>query len=231
MASEQDERLATELSLLEAMYAEQISYRETGRELTYTTSQGAALKLRLPDTYLSTSLPEVLSASSGKSDLRDIVKSRIQKYGAGEEILDSVISIFDSLAEAESSSSQAEVQGHIIDQDSSLTDKSATIVIWLHHLLNTNKRKLALSPSALSGITKPGYPGVLVYSGPAREMHEHVDELKAQNWAAFQVRYESGELWEFAHGKGIVEVEAMKEVVAGVGEERKEEFMEAMRMK
>lgn len=229
MASESEERLSTELSLLEAMYAEQFEYNPKGRELTCTTSQGAILKLRLPDEYLTTALPEVISASVGRADVRDAVRAQIQGYETGVEILDTVLSSFNDLAEeVENSQSASTDQKSVQDYD---TDKSATVIIWLHHLLNTNKRKLCLSPATLSGITKPGYPGVLVYSGPARDVHEHVNELKGQNWAAFQVRHESEDLWEFAHGKGIVEVEAMKDVVTGVGEKRKEEFMEAMRMK
>lgn len=80
-------------------------------------------------------------------------------------------------------------------------------------------------------MTKPGYPGVLVYSGLANAVHEHVDALKHLNWQAFQVRYESEEEWTFAHGAGVKEVEAMKDAVAEIGLERKERFMDAMRMK
>lgn len=229
MASEYEDRLSTELLLLEAMYAEQFVYKDKGHELTYNTTNGATLTLRIPDEYLKTALPEVLSANFRGLDLRDAVKAQVHECEVGIEILDSVIASFNEIVE-EVESRQAESHNEMVDRDNTSTT-FATAVIWLHHLLNTNKRKLALSPARLSGITKPGYPGVLVYSGPARDVHDHVNELKAQNWAAFQVRYESEELWDFSHGTGIVEVEAMKEVVAGVGEARKEEFMEAMRMK
>lgn len=230
MASESDDRLSTELELLEAMYAEQIKYIPKGRELTYTTTHGAILTLRLPDGYLTTSLPDVLSASVGKSDVRDAVKTQIQECEVGLEILDSVLSSFNDLAE-EVGNVQATAADQKNVKDSKELGGSSTVIIWLHHLLNTNKRKLCLSPTSLSGITKPGYPGVLVYSGSAKDVHEHVNELKGQNWAAFQVRHESDDLWDFTHGTGIVEVEAMKEVVAGVGEKHKEEFLEAMKIK
>jgi len=106
------------------------------------------------------------------------------------------------------------------------------VIIWLHHLLNTNKRKQALSPPAgVSGVTKPGYPGVLIYAGPYDLVHEHVNELKGLNWQAFQVRLEDDEAWIFAHGSGVREMEAMKDVVAAIGDQRKDLFMEAMRMK
>jgi hypothetical protein len=91
---------------------------------------------------------------------------------------------------------------------------------------------MALAPAAsVSGVTKPGYPGVLVYSGPANAVREHVNELKGQNWAAFQVRMEADEAWEFAHGTGVKEVESMGDLVAEVGEARKEEFMQVMKIK
>jgi hypothetical protein len=105
--------------------------------------------------------------------------------------------------------------------------------VWLHHLLNTNKRKQALSPPSpeVSGATKPGYPGVLLYSGPAEAVSEHVNELRQLNWQAYSVRLKSDEAWTFKHGTGVQEFETMKEVVADIEEDKKQLFMEAMRMK
>ncbi|KAF1913511.1 hypothetical protein BDU57DRAFT_579876 [Ampelomyces quisqualis] len=94
------------------------------------------------------------------------------------------------------------------------------------------KRKLALSPTTLSGITKPGYPGIMIFSGPSLAVTNHVNTLKAENWQAFQVRYEEDKLWEFAHGKGVKEVETMAEVVKGLElESAKEEFLKAVGIK
>jgi hypothetical protein len=118
---------------------------------------------------------------------------------------------------------------------------SKTVIVWLHHLLNTNKRKLALSPppsaTPVSGCTKPGYPGILIYSGPASAVLEHINTLKAQNWQAFQVRYEEEELWTFSHGHGVKEMESMSDIVKSVGIEdhvgkkQKEEFLKAVGIK
>ncbi|KAK5119501.1 hypothetical protein LTR85_007601 [Meristemomyces frigidus] len=228
--AEQDDRLAAELSLLEAIYPEQLEYHEKGREISYRT-EGASLQLRLPNEYLADALPEVLSASAGKTDLRERVKQRIAELDAGEEVLDSVMLAFNELAEMEAHSVQTREEANGAREPEH--EGQATVLVWLHHLLNTNKRKQALSPSSpdLSGVTKPGYPGMLLYSGPAKAVHEHVNELKQQNWQAFQVRLDSDEAWTFAHGKGVIEVEAMKQVVAEVSDGRKEIFMEAMRMK
>lgn len=232
MATSKDERLEAELELLEAMYPDQITYGSKTRELKYTSSEGT-FTVRVPSGYLSSELPEVLSASIGRDDARQEVKRLTQSLSAGEEVLDSLIAAFTELAEARTR--EVENEGQSASEGLSSSEgnaASATVIIWLHHLLNTNKRKLALSPpDGVSGITKPGYPGVLIYSGHAKSVQEHVAELKQQNWQAFQVRLESEDEWVFAHGRGVREVEGMRDVVGALGEARKEAFMEAMRMK
>jgi len=229
---EQEERIATEVALLESMYPDQLQYNDKAREVRYKSTTNAFV-LRLPNGYLSFELPEVLSASAGKHDLREPLKARIKQCALGEEVLDSVVSAFDELAAGIGEEVDSDGGPKRSPRRTDQADQSkATIVVWLHHLLNTNKRKLALSPSSgVSGITKPGYPGVLIYAGPSKAVHEHVNELKQQNWAVFQVRLEDEEEWTFSHGAGVREVEAMKDIVAEVGASRKELFMEAMRMK
>ncbi|KAK5137979.1 hypothetical protein LTR08_005776 [Meristemomyces frigidus] len=224
-----DDRLATELDLLHSMYPE-INYDEKRREVSYRAA-GASFQLRLPYDYLDSALPDVLYASAGKTDLREQLKQCIAACDVGEEVLDSIVLSFIELVNSKASEDSSESQA--TGDGGRESDSKATIVVWLHHLLNTNKRKLALSPPSrdVSGVTKPGYPGVLVYSGPARPVHDHVNELKQQNWQAFQVRLESEEEWIFTHGAGVKEVEAMKDIVAEVGDAHKEIFLEAMRMR
>ncbi|WPH00447.1 Hypothetical protein R9X50_00327600 [Acrodontium crateriforme] len=232
--SERDERLELEISLVESMYPDQAKYTVKARELSYKSEASAVFTLRLPAGYLEDDLPEVLSAHIGRIDLREQLKQRIQTTCMpGEEVLDSIIVAFDEIAES-FTPEQDHVAGHNLKPSAIQDDngKRATVVVYLHHLLNTNKRKQCLSPpSSVAGVTKPGYPGVLAYSGPSRPVHDHVNELKALNWQAFQVRLESEEEWTFAHGCGVIEVESMAEVVAEVGDSRKELFMEAMRIK
>ncbi|KAK5687770.1 hypothetical protein LTS10_001910 [Elasticomyces elasticus] len=230
MAHNASERLSAELALLEAMYPE-VLYNAKAREVRYKAESGS-FTVRLPSEYLSDggSLPDVLSASVGSKDVRQPLKRRIDSLPPGEEVLDSIIAAFDELVQEHVDHAAAD--DHASTSVTHAAETKATIIVWLHHLLNTNKRKLCLSPPpGVSGVTKPGYPGVLLYSGVAAAVHEHVNELKQQNWAAFQVRLEDDEEWTFAHGSGVVEVEAMKEIVAEVGEARKDLFMEAMRMK
>lgn len=233
MASDsQDERLEDEVALVRAMYPDQLTWDPHSREIVFKTTN-ASITLRLQDDYLTTGRPIVVSASAGKRDMSGEVKKRlIEELRPGEEVLDATIMIFDELVAHHELNALSEGSGRPMPATDSLEDGDTTIIVWLHHLLNTNKRKMALSPAAsVSGVTKPGYPGVLVYSGPTNAVREHVNELKGQNWAAFQVRMEADEAWDFAHGKGVKEVESMGDLVAEVGEAKKEEFMQVMKIK
>lgn len=227
-----DERLEDEVALVLAMYPDQLTWSPHSREISFKTPNSAMI-LRLQDDYLTTGRPIVVSASVGKREISDEVKKRLlEEFSPGEEVLDATIMVFEELVAHHELNASSDGSGRPAPATDSPEDGDATVIVWLHHLLNTNKRKMALSPAAsVSGVTKPGYPGVLVYSGPANAVREHVDELKGQNWAAFQVRMDSSEAWEFAHGEGVKEVESMGEVVAEIGEARKEEFMQVMKIK
>lgn len=237
---ELQERLDNEVSLLEAMYPDQVTWDAHSRELKFT-GDGSSIHLRLSDDYLRSGLPIILSATSQQHDLRSTLKERFDELPRDEEVLDSIVVAFNELvadfdlkdATPDFSHQDSKGRGGAFSwNDGDSDQKKVTILVWLHHLLNTNKRKQALAPaSSVSGVTKPGYPGVLLYSGPERAVREHVNELKGLNWAAFQVRMESEEEWSFKHGSGVKEVEGLGDVVGEIGEQKKEEFMEAMRMK
>jgi hypothetical protein len=231
MPSQREQRLETELNLLRAIYPELIQYDCHAAEVKYE-SGSSSFTLRLPPSYLEDELPVVLSASIGKFDAREPLRQKAKALNPGEEVLDSIVAAFNDLAQDRLRGIEAD-SSSLRPDPSEVRPRNATVIVWLHHLLNTNKRKQALSPSspAVCGVTKPGYPGVLVYSGPSEAVHEHVNELKALNWQAFQIRSETDEEWQFAHGAGVKEVESMKDIVAEVGEANKEAFMEAMRMR
>lgn len=249
--SSDEERLAVEISLLESMYPDQIHYHHHAREVSYKSAQGS-LTLRLPENYLSDddplAVPEVvLARAGGHGDVREVLRQNIlEQCSGGEEVLDAIILAFEDIAEASITQQRCGREGRHGDRSTTAIDpvRSATVVVYLHHLLNTNKRKqCSAPPSTVSGVTKPGYPGVLVFSGPFQAVHDHVGELKALNWQAFQVRMETEEEWSFKHGRGVVEVESMGDVVKEVedgagaggdeatGKRRKKEFLEAMKMK
>ncbi|KXJ96304.1 hypothetical protein Micbo1qcDRAFT_199132 [Microdochium bolleyi] len=233
---------------------------ETGTGTRGSTG-AATLVLRLPELYPVTGHPEILTASSGNShqDLRDPTKAAVDAFGlpaeGGEEVLDALILAFLEVVEAEQQQQTTagsddhhkgagRPSGDVADdgthsarqqqqQQQQPKRQHKTVIIWLHHLLNTNKRKLALHPTlqqslphtshtapatpsrGITGVTKPGYPGVLLYSGPRDLVAAHVASLRAQRWQAFQVRYDSDDdvLLDAAGkegGKGAAHVKILK---------------------
>jgi len=234
MDNDKTTRIEDEFALLQAMYPEQVTFNAKTKEVKYIDS-GSSLLLRLPDSYPEHEKPEVISTSSStNADLRETLKREIEWLPAGEEALDAIINAFRELLTAATNKETAVADSGQQSRKNALHDsaKKQTTIIWLHHLLNTNKRKLVLSPldNNITGLSKPGYPGVLIFSGPAQAVQDHVNMLKQQNWAAFQVRYEDDVEWIFEHGVGVVEVESMGEVVKDLGI-RKNDFLEAMRMR
>ncbi|KAI0025056.1 hypothetical protein F4780DRAFT_410403 [Xylariomycetidae sp. FL0641] len=252
-------RLRAELELLEAMYPDAITFSDHTREVKYTHSPGsgpsASLVLRLPEDYpASGSPPDIISATGpGKADLRSAMKEAVAATAAlssGEEMLDAVIASFQDLLVAPKPGGvdERDDTGRAIQPPTAVQDTTPhsyrTVVVWLHHLLNTNKRKLALNPSFqpsdIAGITKPGYPGVLVFSGGRDAVDAHVAELRSQKWQAFQVRYdevvsEGGDsearLWRFTH-QGIREVESMSDVAQAILDPtHREEFLTSIGVK
>ena len=171
MSNHKASRLEIELDLLEAMYPAQIHYDTPSRQLKF--SYGAsALHLRLPESYPDAGLPDVISATNAsKTDLRVRTRDVVKELGLveGEEVLDVIIAAFQQILETKVDC--AAPSHRECEQNTELPragqGQVRTVIIWLHHLLNTHKRKLALSPPPssppVSGITKPGYPGILIY--------------------------------------------------------------------
>ncbi|CAG5177731.1 uncharacterized protein ALTATR162_LOCUS8353 [Alternaria atra] len=243
MSDQGPTRLETELELLEAMYPDQTHYDPKSRELKFSHNDHASLLLRLPESYPELGLPDIISATdAAKDDLRIRVKYAVTELelAEGEEVLDAIVAAFQQVVESAPAKSNMTPANSDSKADAN-DNTSKTVIVWLHHLLNTNKRKIALLPPAVtppvSGLTKPGYPGILVYSGPSVAVTEHVNDLKAKNWQAFQVRYEGEELWHFTHGMGVKEMESMSDIVKGVetegatGKIQKEELLKAIGIK
>ncbi|GAA5997175.1 uncharacterized protein JCM10292_000077 [Rhodotorula paludigena] len=68
-----------------------------------------------------------------------------------------------------------------------------TVLLWSHHLLATSKRKDIVAWSTeleLYGLSKPGYPGVIIVEGLAHNADEFVYRIKQLQWKALQVRCE-----------------------------------------
>ncbi len=239
-------RLETEVALLEAMYPGQTSFDSQSREFAYYSDGAVCLCLRLPAAYPEAGFPDViLAADATKNDLRAQTTTAVRelRLAEGDEALDAILAAFQQIVQATTPDQEVAPAGQSPSTLHS-PQKSKTVIIWLHHLLNTNKRKLALSPPTSSptvrGLTKPGYPGVLVFSSPASAVSDHVSTLRAQNWQAFQVRYEDDQAWLFAHDVGVIEVESMSDMVKGLGDlpkgikngdKQKAEFLKAVGIK
>jgi hypothetical protein len=241
------ERLAAEIELLEAMYPDQIEWQLRSRELRFTSDHKDLLELRIPDRYPENELPTVIGArSSKKQDLRQSMQNALNQMtlSEGEEILDTIVQRYQDLtASAEDRLQEAENPQTANSQDKA-KDTFKVVIVWLHHLLATGKRKLALSPridsvsssAKISGVTKPGYPGIMLFSGATTLVDAHVAELKSQRWQAFHIRLEESctadSLWKFQHGDGIKEVESMSEVVQDILDKDKQEvFLRAIGVK
>ncbi|KAI0406444.1 hypothetical protein F4802DRAFT_557594 [Xylaria palmicola] len=252
--AEAAERLEAELDLLLAMYPESLSFSPKARELKY--SQGddepgarrpAVLLLRLPDNYPLEGFPEVISATGhDREDLRSAAKAAFGSAGAtaGEEVLDTLLLAFNDLVSSREGPHQSRAVQTPRQPESAGANALAnrTVIIWLHHLLNTNKRKLALNPSTdgsnIVGLTKPGYPGVLLFSGERGAVASHVSELRNQRWQAFQIRYDTddsgaqSDIWLFAHGAGIREVESMSDATRAIEDpQQREVFLASIGVK
>lgn len=252
-----EERLHNELELLEAMYPGCIAFDSRSRELKYSpTSEGNSLTkgmlvLRLPDHYPAKGLPDIITAKDAKGlDARTQVSSAFSELAVieGEEALDAFILAFQDFVNESARDSPPQDTAIITSAEDSKQLRK-TVVIWLHHLLNTNKRKLALSPGldggSVSGLTRPGYPGVMVFSGPKDAVDSHVAELRSQRWQAFQVRYDSEQdgnhggddvdddlAWGFEHSTGVREVESLGEMAQGIVQaEHRETFLRVMGLK
>lgn len=225
------ERLRNELDLLSSIYPDELSHSAHRQELAYVKGRDA-LTIRLPQDYPGTGLPEVVSASVGgqgsNRDVRDDVKRFIGELPRGEEVLDAIIAAFVDFGRESAKLDESHMATQTIGARTEGARKK-TVVVWLHHLLNTSKRKQVLSHPRLSGVSKPGYPGVLIFAGSKANVEEHVKQLKSLNWQAFQVRLEEDEEWQFEHGEHIVELESMKDVAREVGD-KKDAFLAAMRM-
>ena len=272
-ASEASERLELELNLLREMYPDLITFDRKSRDFKYTSpnSANATLVVRLPEHYpTAEDEPQIISACDrSKNDIRDKMQRAFDTYGfyqQNAEVLDVLVERFETVTADTMQADLATLldgqycashhKGIELDWRSKLPSK--TVIIWLHHLLATTKRKLAVTPTLntcvlvndrienldISGITKPGYPGIMIFSGRSDLVDAHVRELKDLNWQAFQVRYDSAldggipgkrdaEQWEFSCGKAkIVEVETMAQVVQNIADEdNRQIFLKAVGVK
>lgn len=232
MGDDNPTRRAAELSLTQAMYPEQTCFDPHSAAFTFTTPT-ARLNLRLPDEYPSHALPSLISAHasapSGRHDLRERMRARVAELDPGDEVLDVIMTNFNDVLTTLHETPPAPPT----PEAASSPTRRLTTLVHLHHLLATSKRKQAISPPApLNGVSKPGHPGILIFSGEESAVREHVSGLRGLKWQTFQVRLEVGEEWAFGW-EGVREVESLGEVVRCVdgGEGRREALLGAVGVK
>jgi hypothetical protein len=67
------------------------------------------------------------------------------------------------------------------------------VVVWFHHIKNTNKRKNIVAWArelGIGGYSKPGFPGVLIAEGHSVDVREYLSRIRGLSWQAMQVRGE-----------------------------------------
>ncbi|KAF2467215.1 uncharacterized protein BDR25DRAFT_235102, partial [Lindgomyces ingoldianus] len=132
------------------------------------------LQLWLPEIYPDAHLTYVRSASeSSKKTFAIRVKTGIARLdlAEGEEAMDAIVGYFlRTIAKTN------------ITNYNNIALASQTVVIRLHHLLALSKRKLALSPrSTTSSVTKPCYPGAMIFASPVSAVAGYFNALEAEN--------------------------------------------------
>jgi hypothetical protein len=101
-----------------------------------------------------------------------------------ERILE-IIDLFNSSIVIATQESSSQVYS---PQSTTSHDSNVVVLIWFHHLLSLTKRKSILVLPSVRGISKPGYPGILVLQGHKTLVHDAIAELKRTKWQAMQVR-------------------------------------------
>jgi RWD domain len=100
----------------------------------------------------------------------------------------------------------------LFPQPTTSHEPNIVVLIWFHHLLSLTKRKAILALQSVRGISKPGYPGILVLQNHKPVLNDAITELKGMKWQAMQVRAEI-ECDEKSLEDGVHEVESIAEVV------------------
>jgi hypothetical protein len=161
-----------------------------------------------------------------QTKLNDLLASLASKE---DERLHEIIDAFISWIPV--SSPESFVKGITLPVENSSPSPYFIVLIWFHHMLSTTKRKAILALESVRGLSKPGYPGILVLQGPKGALDNAVTTLKAMKWQAMQVRGEIA-CKDKLLKDGIHEVEKVAEVVEKMEElELGDWCLSALRMK
>ena len=182
------------------------------------------LQFTLPERYPSNGNPIVgFTAPSLSKTQHQALQTHLNSilHGLSSSDNERLLEIIESLKEfLPTTLSSFTTEGTLPDTSTTVDPISegpnVIVLIWFHHLLSTTKRKAIKSLDSLRGISKPGYPGILVLQGSKASVDEAITELKSMRWQVIQVRGEIECEQELA--VGIHEVEKVAEVVAKMEE-------------
>ncbi|KAL1637772.1 hypothetical protein SLS56_000327 [Neofusicoccum ribis] len=230
-AAENRERQENEVALLESMYPDELEIIKQPKgldeefELEIHLDPAHSLSFVLsPRTYPASSAPQVFLSfgSDVPNDTRKCLRARlreiVEQQEPGIECVDLIIGDFrqtldDMSAAADDSSS------HNVDQNPNphaAETEGLRVVLWMHHLLATSKRRAIVQLSkelGLGGFSKPGYPGSVYVEGEAAAVRTFVDELKSMRWQAIQERAtENAQMSSLTLAPGIQEVQGLGDI-------------------
>ncbi|CAG8498143.1 2184_t:CDS:2 [Dentiscutata heterogama] len=115
------------------------------------------------------------------------------------------------------------------NEKSDYSFKICRILIWTHHLLSLEKRKCVCrwaNELGIWGLSKPGYPGIIIVEGLYDNVQDYISRLKNLKWQAITIRSEESEVYNSPlhnHGEfvkirlgrinpGVSEFESMSEI-------------------
>lgn len=199
------ERQYNEISLLQTMYPDEMTITKApasseDAEVEIRLDKSHTLVFTLPSREYPVSVkPHVLLdfgshvPNSDRKELRARLKDVVEQQESGVECVDLIIGDFKSQLESFEILKGASGAGQDAEKSSNAEKsvKGMRVVLWMHHLLATSKRKAILQLSkelGLAGFSKPGYPGSVYVEGEAEAVRSFVDELKSMRWQAIQER-------------------------------------------
>ncbi|KAF9639168.1 hypothetical protein BFW01_g10065 [Lasiodiplodia theobromae] len=194
-AAENRERQLNEVTLLESMYPEELQIikhpksQDDDFELEIRLDPAHSLSFILSSqTYPASSGPQVFLSfgsdvpNDSRRQLRAHLRDIVDRQEPGIECVDLIIGDFRQTLDDFNASAQDDAQR--AGQQASLNasqDQALRVVLWMHHLLATSKRRAIVQLSkelGLGGFSKPGYPGSVFAEGEATAVRTFVDELK-----------------------------------------------------
>ncbi|KAF2143507.1 uncharacterized protein K452DRAFT_357804 [Aplosporella prunicola CBS 121167] len=202
---ENRERQLNEITLLETMYPEEIRIIKNPQgpdedfELEIQLDTAHSLSFVLPWLYPTSSPPHVFVSfgpgvqNDDRKQLRARLREIVDRQVPGIECVDLIVGDFKQALEDFESDRQAQAAQHAAPRPTHKTEEAEglRVVLWMHHLLATSKRRAIVQLSkelSLAGYSKPGYPGSVYVEGEASNVRSFVDELKSMRWQAIQER-------------------------------------------